>query len=100
MKGRYVKITEPFDTKHNTWIIAFCPDTDSFFVTNERCFFWEFEEEFGSEESAIHYFESHSKYFVEIEKEIMRGFCDKFKDINKIWLENTGKWYSKEELNI
>ena len=92
----YIEVEEPFDTKYQTWIIAFCPDTDSFFVTNERYFFWEYEEGFGSEEAAIHYFGKHAKYFIKIEKEIMSGmmFEDKFKDIDKVWLENTQKWYT------
>ena len=95
MNIEYIEVEESFATKYPTWIIAFCPDTDSFFVTNERCFFWEYEKEFGLEEDAIHYFGKHAKYFIKIEKEIMSGmmFGDKFKDIDKVWLENTHKWY-------
>ena len=95
MNVNYIEVEEPFDTKYPTWIIAFCPDTASFFVTNERHFFWELEEEFDSEEAAIHYFWEYAKYFIKIEKEIMSGmmFGDKFKDIDKVWLENTQKWY-------
>ena len=50
---RYLEVDEPFNTKYPTWIVAYCPDEDSFFVTNERHFFWESEEEFDSEEEAI-----------------------------------------------
>ena len=96
MNINYIELEESFDTKYPTYIIAFCPDTDSFFVTNERHFFWESEEEFDFEEAAIHYFGKHAKYFIKIEKEIMSGmmFGDKFKDIDKVWLENTQKWYT------
>lgn len=31
-----------FDTKFQTCILAFCPDTDSWFVTNERFFYYEY----------------------------------------------------------
>ena len=91
----YMEIEEPFDTKHPTWIIAFCPDTDSFFVTNERHFFWESEEEFASEEAGIYYFEHQVQHYINIEKEIMGQmmFGDKYSDINMVWLENTQKWY-------
>lgn len=95
MNIEYIEMEEPFDTKYPTWIIAFCPDTDSFFVTNERHFFWESEEEFDSEETGIYYFEHHVKHYINIEKEIMGQmmFGDKFSDINMVWLENTQKWY-------
>ena len=76
---------------HNTWIIAFCPDTDSFFATNQRAYFWEYEKEFESEESAISYFENHIGFFIRIDNEIMNEFIHKTVDC--VWLENTNKWY-------
>ena len=90
-----MEIEEPFDTKYPTWIVAFCPDTDSFFVTNERYFFWESEEVFDSEEAGIYYFEHHVQHYINIEKEIMSQmmFGDKYSNINMVWLDNTQKWY-------
>lgn len=80
---------------HYTWIIAFCPDTDSFFVTNQRAFYWEFEKEFESEEEGIHYFEHQVQYFVDIENELMVPMLlYGWKTVDKIFLENTNKWYS------
>ena len=80
---------------HDTWIIAFCPDTDSFFVTNQRAFYWESEEEFESEEEGIYYFEHHVQYFVDMENELMVPILlYGWKTIDKIFLENTNKWYS------
>ena len=38
-----------FNTEFPTWIIAFCPDTDSWFVTNKRFFYYEYEKEFETE---------------------------------------------------
>ena len=76
---------------HDTWIIAFCPDTDSFFATNQRAFFWEYEKEFESEESAINYFENHVGFFLRIDNEIMNKFIGKTVDC--VCLENTNKWY-------
>ena len=85
---------------HDTWIIAFCPDTDSFFVTNQRAFFWESEEEFESEEAGIFYFEHQVRQFVDIENELMipilYGWKTRlygWKTVDKIFLENTNKWY-------
>ena len=82
---RYLEIDEPFNTKYPTWIIAFCPDTNSFFVTNERHFFWESEEEFDSEEAGINYFENHIQRFLTVAN--LRDYTE------RIWLENTQKWY-------
>lgn len=85
MNINHIKIEEPFDTKYSTWIIAFCPDTNSFFVTNERHFFWESEEEFDSEEAGINYFENHIQRFLTVAN--LRDYTE------RIWLENTQKWY-------
>lgn len=35
-----LKGNENFSDKYATWIIAYCLDTDSFFATNKRHFFW------------------------------------------------------------
>lgn len=85
MNINHVEVEEPFDTKYPTWIIAFCPDTNSFFVTNERHFFWESEEEFDSEEAGINYFENHIRRFLTVAN--LRDYTE------RIWLENTQKWY-------
>ena len=82
----YIEVEEPFDTKYPTWIIAFCPDTDSFFVTNERHFAWESEEEFDSEQDGIDYFENHVGRFLYIANRVFYT--------ERIWLENTQKWYT------
>ena len=81
----YAEAAEPFNVKHKTWIIAFCPDTNSFFVTNERNFFWESEEEFDSEEAGINYFENHIQRFLTVAN--LRDYTE------RVWLENTSKWY-------
>ena len=92
--NRYIEINEPFNTEYSTWIIAFCPDTDSFFVTNQRHFFYVFEEEFDTEEAAIDYFENCFEYFIEVENIMMRNMIYGW-DSNKVFLENTNKWYCK-----
>lgn len=90
---RYLEVDEPFNTKYPTWIVAYCPDEDSFFVTNERHFFWESEEEFDSEEEAIDYVENHVGYFVELSKEIQGRMRSDRTIMSRIWLENTRKFY-------
>lgn len=48
-----LKGDENFSDKYATWVIAYCLDTDSFFVTNQRHFFWEYNDEFQCENDAV-----------------------------------------------
>ena len=56
-----------FDTKFDTYVIAFCPDTDSWFVTDERFFYYEYEREFQTKEEGIKFFKENPKIFYDIE---------------------------------
>ena len=57
-----------FDTVFNTYILAFCPDTDSWFATNQRFFYYEYQKEFKSESEAIEYFKNNPNIFLEQEE--------------------------------
>lgn len=61
----YVTIPDEYDfnTEFDTYIIAFCPDTDSWFVTNKRFFYYEYNKEFETEEDGIDFFKK-SKDFL------------------------------------
>lgn len=92
----YKEIDEPFNTKYSTYIIGFCPDTASFFVTNQRHFYWETEQEFQSEKEGIEYFENNVNYFINVFHKIMNKmfYNDLFAKDNRLYLENTNKFYS------
>lgn len=79
---------------HDMYIIAFCPDTNEFFTTNQRCFFWEFDKEFNSEKEAIEYFEGNLEFFLNVENEIMTKFVFGFKGTNRVMFNE--KFYEKE----
>ena len=81
-----------FNTIFPTWIIGFCPDTGSFFVTNKRFFFYEFEKEFKSEDEGIEFFESNLLFFYQLQNRLMKYLPTFLK--NKIFLDNTQKFYS------
>ena len=70
----YIKLPNDtnFNKKFPTWIIAFCPDTNSWFVTNERYFYFEFPFEFKTEQAGIDYFVENPSIFYGIETEICR----------------------------
>lgn len=75
-----------FNTEFDTYIIAFCPDTDSWFVTNQRFFYYEYDKEFVTEEDGIAFFKNNPKIFYdeEIRMDVYRPSFRK----NGVWLEN------------
>ena len=66
-----LKDNENFSDKYATWVIAYCLDTDSFFATNQKHFFWEYNNEFQCENDAINYFRNHLNEFRNARKEIL-----------------------------
>lgn len=75
-----------FSDTFPTYILAFCPDTDSWFATNERYFFYEYPMDFPNEEAAIGYFKRNPEVFLKIEKE-MNIYRPKFNS-GGVYLEN------------
>ena len=88
-----VSIPDEFDfsTEFPTWIIAYCPDIDSWFCTNKRFFYYEYPDEFQCENDAINYFKNHIPEFIELNKELYP------KKTDRVFLENTMETYSLEE---
>lgn len=86
----YVIIPEKYDfsTEFPTWIIAYCPDTNSWFCTNQRFFYYEYPDEFQCETDAINYFRNHIDDFIKLN---CKMFCKK---VNSVFLENTKKEYT------
>lgn len=79
---------EEFSKTYPTWIIAYCLDSNSFFATNERYFFWEHEREFECENDAVNYFREHLEEFYEIRNEILSSTGGWSKN-SDLFLENT-----------
>lgn len=70
----YEEIPDDAMREHDTYVIAFCPDIDTFFVTNQRAFFWETEQDFETKEDAIEYIKLNIEYFKNIHNQII-GEC-------------------------
>lgn len=84
--------SKSFSNEYSTWIIAYCPDGDSFFCTNQRCFFWEYDKEFPSEHDAVEYFRNHVEEFKEVRRKIAEE-CGGIRKNGDVFLENTKeKW--------
>lgn len=85
----YVKLPDEvdFSTTFDTYIIGYCADTDEFFITNQRFFFWETEETFESEESALQFLESHLDYLVSVRNKLLSEFIYSDRNDNYLWLQ-------------
>lgn len=89
-----VTIPDEFDftTEFPTWIIAYCVDTDSWFCTNKRFFYYEYPKEFQSEKEAVEYFRNNVPEFFELSREMYP------KTVDNVFLENTReKWLQNHE---
>lgn len=78
-----------FSTEFETYIIAFCPDSDEWFVTNKRFFYYEFPMEFRTEEDGISYFRKHASTFYQLEID-MEAYRPSFYE-GVVFLSNTNE---------
>ena len=96
IEGFYEELPDDAWDECDTYVIAFCPDTDSFFAINQRNFYWETDEEFETEYDAIEYFESNLNHFANIHDRIMSEMfarADYGRGKSCLFLENTNKTY-------
>lgn len=83
----YINVEEPFNTEYKKYVIAFCPDIDLFFVTNQRHFYYEYEKEFDNKDLALKYFQENLDEFVEIHTDIMSNCIYKYKPTKDLHIE-------------
>ena len=84
--GEFVEVKN-FDTEFPTWIIAFCPDSGGWFVTNQRFFYYEYDKEFETEEEGIKFFKNNPRIFYD--EEIRMGTYKPSFYKDGVWLDNT-----------
>lgn len=56
----------PFKKKYPTYIITYEPQSDMFLITNERCFYYEYNKEFQDKKEAFNYFKNNYLEFIKI----------------------------------
>ena len=85
----YKDVPEEYDfcSEFDTWILAFCLDSDSWFATNRRFFFYEYPMEFPNEKAAIDYFKRNPNEFLNLENNI--GVYRPCFNKSGVWLDNT-----------
>lgn len=86
----YNKVPEGYDfsTEFDIYVIAYCIDSNTWFVTNQRFWYFQFDNEFQTEKEGIEFFESNLSMIFKKQKEL----C--FWKDKDIYLENTSKLYS------
>lgn len=62
---------ENFNDKRKTYIIAYCPDGDFFFISNERHFYWEYHKEFDTQMEAVKFFKNNKDFFFDCRLSLM-----------------------------
>lgn len=78
MGVNYISIPDDICKEFDAYVIAYTPEIDSWFVTNERYFYYEYESEFKTEKDAIDYFEQYSFLFLQISKQLLSRFSFKY----------------------
>lgn len=78
------------------WIIAYCPDVDEFFATDQREFYWEYDMEFPSELAAVKFFETHISDFLSVKNDILKDCIMGYEPETNVYLANTKKFYWEE----
>ena len=96
----YVELPEGYDftTQFPTYVIAFCPDVDCWFVTNQRFFYFEYDKEFETEQDGIEYFKQNPSIFYDLELEM--GFPRPHFYAGGVWLDNTHELIPLENKTI
>lgn len=56
----------PFTKKYPTYTITYEPQSDMFLITNERCFYYEYDKEFQDKKEAFNYFKNNYLEFIKI----------------------------------
>lgn len=56
----------PFTKKYPTYTITYEPQSDMFLITNERCFYYEYNKEFQDKKEAFNYFKNNYLEFIKI----------------------------------
>jgi hypothetical protein len=85
-----LKEAENFSDTYKTWVVGYCLDTDSFFVTNQRHFFWQSDEEFASKKEGVEYFKNNITQFRSIRENILNK-TGGWNTNKKFFLEDTGE---------
>ena len=67
----YIEVNEPFNTEYDTYVIGYCVDTNEWFITNERHWFFQFDEEFETYEGAYQWFVDNIRIISDKQVEIL-----------------------------
>lgn len=66
MESIHIELPKEYDfnTKFDSYIIAFCPDICSWFVTNERFFYYQYGKELKQKNLELNFLNRTQRYFI------------------------------------
>ena len=85
----YSEIYESFNTKYLTYVIAYCPDIDSWFISDERHYYFQFDNEFNTFNEARDYFNINKEVILKQTNKIRKQCGQKQKEI--LYLDDGGR---------
>lgn len=85
-----------FNTEFDTYILAFCPDTDEWYATKQRFWFYEYPKEFSTYKAAIDYFENHLDEFFGLRDSMSDTLGFYYGHENEMYLQYYSSEFSKK----
>jgi hypothetical protein len=92
----YVEVKESFSTVYPTYVIAYCIDTNSWFITNQRHWYFQFEEEFKTEGEALKWIDDNRCKVLNMQNEMLSRSNQTV--VNSICLESGEMSINKPEI--
>jgi hypothetical protein len=80
----YVKVYGDFNKEFNTYVIAYCVDTNSWFITKQRYWYFQFDNEFNTYNEALEFFGSNQDMILDQQHKMEQTY----KPSTKVILEN------------
>ena len=68
---RYIEVKGNFNEEFPTYVIGYCPDINSWFITKQRYWAFQFNEEFNCYDEALNFFNNNQEMILNKQNEIL-----------------------------
>jgi len=83
----YVEVQGNFSEEFPTYVIGYCPDTNSWFITKQRYWFFQFDNEFNTYNEALDFFNDNQEMILNKQNEILAKCIYNHKPTTEVYLE-------------
>ena len=83
----YIEVMGNFSEEFPTYVIGYCPDTNSWFITKQRYWFFQFDEEFATYDEALNFFNNNKEMILDKQNEILARCFYKHAPTTEVYLE-------------